>query len=434
MASARDPDQIRLQGFKSGVNNVAPPTRPPRDEFGAVLSVAEAVNVDFDAGGRPRRRRGQIVEDPRPSKSGTEFGGYLVVHVENDIRMFLDTGVGLNDEGALVEGVGAAPATFAHDDFDLYWSTASRNGRIDAAMETHPLWIDTPDPALAAASAAGGLGAGQYEVSVSAVDGEGRESGGSLPAVVQVAAGGGIDVTLPAPPEGAELWRVYVSGADGDVLYFARELPAEQSSVTIGAGARGEQQPTAWLFPFPACHTLRYAHGRMYGLAGNVLWWSEPYRIGLVHADNHLVLGAEATLLEPMETGLYVADHKRTYWMDGTDPDQWRQRVVHPHPAAPGGSVKADASWFGGESAAPVAVWASANGVFCMGSEGGSVRVLRDNAFVFNQHAERAALGVFEFDGIRQIAMSAMGGTPHIRATAGDSVDVQIRRNGVVLS
>ena len=430
---ASDPTDHRLQGFKAGVNNVAPRTKPPRDEFGTVLSVAEAVNVDFDPVGRARRRRGQVVEDPRPSHSGISFGPGLLIHVDTAIHQFSDLGIGLQDEGVVVAGVGVRPVSFTSDDYDVYWSNGAAIGRITENLDALPVWVETPDPAEASPIASGGLAAGQYEVSVSVIDADGRESGGSAPTVVTVAAGGGISLAFPTAPPDATKWLVYVSGADGDVLYWQGEYPIARTSATIAGGPRGDAQPTAWLYPFPACETLRYAHGRLYGLAGNVLWWSEPYRLGLVHADNHMVLGNEATLLEPMETGVFVADHKRTYWLDGTNPDEWRQRVAYPHAAAPGGSAVLAASVFRSETGGPVAVWLAANGVLCMGSEGGSVRALRDDAIAFPAGAERAALGFFEFDGIRQLVMSTMGGGTNFRAAAGDSVDVQIRRNGVVL-
>lgn len=426
----------KLTAFPAGVNNTAAATTPPRNDQGVPVAVQSAVNVDFDAMGGASRRRGFDILVPGEAHSLFSTGAYLLAVVGSDLMAYDDPGTGLAEHSTVIAGIGKRFVSFATDDFDVWWSNGVACGRIDADLGTHPFWIGTPDPVTLAANAAGGLAAGAYEVSVTVVDADGRESGASNPVVVTLTAGQGIDVTLPAPPADAVAWRLYRSTPDGEVLYLAAERPIATTTAFLAAATLGRALETAWLFPMEPCATLRYGHGRLLGLRPDGLLWSEPYRLGLMRDDNFLGLSG-GTMLEPVGeggdgAGWYVSDAKRTYFMAGADPKAWRQRIVVPHPVVPGTSLTVPGNVFGLPSADPVAYWLGTNGTFYLGLPGGQVQPIRDRELALPTDAERGASAFMSHEGVRQIVTSFLGGNTNA-AAMGDSAEATVRRHGTTV-
>lgn len=433
MARPSPPSDNRFQGFKAGVNNVAAGTRPTKDEFGTVQACMAAVNIDFDSAGRARMRRGTAMVDARVHHSLTVFADQMLAVANGDMVSYSDNGATLSPGATIVPGLGNRFVSYATDDLDLHWSNGFEIGRLDPDLVPHPVWLDTPDPLTVAAVAYGGLATGRYEVSATVRDLDGRESGASVCVPVDVADGGGIAVTFPEVPAGADHWSLYVTGANGDVLYFAQSHPIAVTTVAIGFAVRGKQLRTDNCYPMPPCDYLAYWNGRLVGARGNVLVWSEPYALGLTRPENCLIVGNDITLLLALETGLFIADHKATYFFEGTTPNEWRQVRKHPHAAVPYSGVIVSGLMFGLEADAPVAVWQSAAGLLMLGARDGSVKALRDDALAMPVAAEYGATAVFEFDGMRQVASSAHDGGPNARAAAASSVDFIVRRHGVTI-
>lgn len=434
-----DGQLYKLGPFTAGLNNKAKPNHGPVDANGVQTALREAVNVDLDANGWLRMRRGQQsrVADAAHSLFPTDahllawvLGNLVAYRVEADGALTVDT--------TLVSGLGDRFVTYASDDFDVYWSNGVEQGRIDASdLSVHPFWIGTPDPVTLAVSASGGLARGSYEVSVTVLDASGRESAASAPVLLTLTAGQGITVTFPAKPQGTAAWRVYVTPPDGEVAYRCAQLPQSATGYSIGAHQAGKPLETAWLSVLPPCTTLRYGHGRLLGAVGNLLVWSESFRLGLMQDTNHTVMGQEVTLLEPVGeggdgAGWWVADHKRTYFMAGANPQEWAQIARYPHAAVPGCSVLAPGTAFGLDTTAPVAFWLARNGVFCLGLPGGTLIPLKEESLALPVDAERGAMAVMLFDGIRQALAVTMGGLSN-QAAATDTADITIRRNGVVV-
>lgn len=440
MAGTDESQLHKLGPFPAGINNKAQLTQGPVNQNGVQAALREAVNVDLDAAGWLRRRRGQVNRvSATHAHSLFCTASHLLAWVDGNFNAYRVNADGsLTYELGLALNLGDRFITCTTDDVDVYASNGLAQWRIDAdTLSVHPFWPGTPDPVSVSATGAGGLARGQYEVSVTVIDADGRESGASSPAVVMLTTGQGIAVTFPAGPVGTSAWRVYVSPPDGDVLYRCAQLPANTTSYAISAHPAGAALKTAWQSLLPPCTTLRYGHGRILGANGPLLVWSEPYRLGLMQDTNYLHLGQEVTLLEPVGeggdgAGWWASDHKRTYFMAGANPAEWTPVVRYPHPAVPGCSVVASGAIFGLETTAPVAFWLARNGVFCIGLPGGQVMPLQDASLALPVDAERGAAAVLLFDGLRQILATSYGSLPNT-AAASDSADITIRRNGVIV-
>lgn len=427
MAGIPEGALVKLGPFPAGLNT------KDDHEGGPADGLIEAVNVDLDAQGWPQLRRGYVVQVEGVAHSLFGLDEHLLAYVDGALRLYRVEDAGpITLEATLLTGLADRFISYTSDDFDVYFSNGVVQGRIDESRALRPFWIDTPNPVALAASAAGALAEGSYEVSVTVLDVDGRESAASPPVCITLTAGQGIAVTLPAAPSGAVKWKVYVSPPNGDVLYRCALLPANATSYAIGAHVAGEVLETAWMSVMPPATTLRIGHNRLITLDGNVLRFSPPYRFGLVEHTANLILGHEARMAEPVgegsdSAGWWVSDHRRTYFMGGADPAAWRQTVRHPHPAVPGTSTVVPGDVFGYENPEPVAYWHAANGVACIGLPGGQVVPLRDATLALPVDAERGTSALMLFDGIRQILTSTLGGASN-RAAVSDSADATIRR------
>lgn len=431
MAGTSDKELIRQGGFPGGLNTRASDTEGPLNENGQPTSLREAVNVSLSRAGAPMRRPGQIQRVPGRAHSLFASAHRLFAVVDGELRSYLQGPDGSLTMDAVLATPGDRFCTFASDDFSVWWSNGVTGGRIDEDLAAHPFWIDTPDPVVLAVGT-GALAAGRYEVSVTAVDADGRESGASGAVGATVPTGGGLIVTLPAPPAGTVRWRLYVTPPDGEVLYQQAELAPGTTTTAVGNLTPSAKLETQWLHPLAPVQCLRYGHSRLFGLAGNVLIWSEPYRLGLMAPDNHVVLGSEATLLEPVGdgaegAGVWVADHKRTYFMSGADPENWQQQARYPHAAVPGTSCTVPGSYFGLETSGVVAFWMARNGIPCIGLPGGQLLPLREDALALPVDAERGATGLMLFEGIHQLLTSTFGASANL-AAASDSADATVKR------
>lgn len=445
MAGTSDKELFRLGGFPEGLNNRAKGTEGPTDDNGVPIALREAVNVSLTAQGHPVRRPGQTLRADGKAHSLFALEPWLLAVVEGNLNAYRQGGDGsLTLDATLASAYAPLPlangggvmlrdryVTYASDDFSVWWSNGvAAGGRIAEDLSLHPFWVDTPNP-VTLAVATGSLPKGRYEVSATAVDADGRESGASGAVGLQLAAGQGIAVALPAPPAGAVRWRLYVTPPDGDVLYEQAELPSTATSYNIGVRTAGAALETQWLHPLLPAQCLRYGHSRLFGLAGNVLIWSEEYRLGLMHPDNHIVLGSEATLLEPVGdgtdgAGVWVADHKRTYFLAGADPANWQQQARYPHAAVPGTSTTLPGSYFGMD-VPTVAYWMARNGVPCIGLPGGQLVPLREDTLALPVDAERGATGLMLFDGIFQLLTTTIASSANL-AAASDSADATVIR------
>lgn len=426
-----DPKMTRWSGFPAGLNNREKPTNGPTDERGNPTSLQDAVNVILDQQGKPQRRPGRT-KAVNAGRAHSLFATdqYLFAVVDGDIRVYDDMGGGL----VLVATItlpGDRYTSFTSDDFDVYWSNGVEQGRIAEDLSLHPFWVGTPNPVTLTAVSAGGLAAGTYEVSVTAVDVDGRESGASSPVQKVLTSGQGIDVTLPATPAGCVRWRVYVTPPDGEAFYQCADLPASAGGYIIGSHVAGAKLETLWMDVIPPSTQLRYGHNRIYAVTNGVVMFSEPYRLGLMKHDSHVVVGKECTLFEPVgdvdTAGCWVADHKRTYWMGGPDPDAWTQIAKYPHAAVYGTAILTPGTRLGLETTDNVAYWHAANGIPCIGTPGGQIIPLREQSLALPVNGERGASGLMMFDGMVQILTSIFS-TSTNNAAASDTAEATVRR------
>lgn len=438
MAGVNDKQLSRLGPWPLGVDNIPAETDLSTTEKGAIIALRGAVNVDIPESGKPRRRAGYVKRVAGASMHSSWRDGMF------PFALFVDSGTlyGWMTGGepwAIQTGLAPRDVSYALVNDRVYWGNGVQCGVVTQEGEALPLGVRGPhgQPILSA-STAGGLLPGRYQVAVTFRDSRGEESGSPRAELIDLPQGGGITLSSVPQPSATNVIavRVYLTPANGDVLYFARDLPVGMTSVTLLDPARGRPLDTLLLEAMPAPEVVRLLNSRLFCVVDtNAMVWSESLRYGLCElSKSRMRIGKRITLLEPVAdgtdaAGLYVADEKKTYWLGGSDPARFTRTIAYPFGAIAGTGVKVPASVFGLESAVPVVYWLASNGVACIGLPGGQVVPLRESKVAAPSSAKGASLFRMIED-LPQVVTSLQSASDR-RIGVGDRAVARVYRNGV---
>lgn len=414
MGGVSDKELVKQTGFPAGINNRASDQDLPRDENGAILAARGLVNLDLK-NGKPVTRAGQTKRDEGDYHSPGKLVGQGMFAVKNGDLVRIVNGVPVETIRA---DVGRRRLSYTEVLGDLWWSNGEVIRRIRRGdFADMPIGPDCAGVPNLSPYPGGGLVAGNYVVAATWLDAEGRESGAVGSVDVEIAEGEAILVHgIPPAPETAVLCRIYVSPPNGSELYAAKEIAAGVSNTRITAGdERGSTRAleTLWHTPFPACSVLRWSNGRLYGVDGNTIYWSPGLRPQLWHHDNYLRQGARITLFEPLENaGIWLSDHKATYWLQGVDPRKdWRRIAKRDTAAAPNCSIVVPGNAVGLDTTVDVVVWVASDGRFCVGMPDGTLVVLNEDSLAMPLPDE-GAMFMRQHEGLRQLVTAyVMRGT-----------------------
>lgn len=328
-----------------GVNNRLPDsalhvrTRQIQGDY-----LKDAVNVDIDNAGRLRRRRDvalvQAMTGAHSLHMTSDAAGFLV----RDSVLYAIT---LTTYAETIVKVLSSNAAMSYVAFngDLYYSNGADSGRITTGV-VYPLGMPTPDaPTLTVIG--GGLVAATYQVAVGyANTTTGEEGGVSGKLQVELTSEGGIRVALPAATPGATHVNVYLSEANGSVVYLAATVAAGTPLVDLIALPTGREAPERRDEPLPAGRLL-LSSGRLCSVVGNTLYVGIPYKPGYIDPINYGVPFPEPiSVAVDAQAGIYVAADK-TYWL----PNEGVIADVLPYGAVPGTEFaypdKTVVGWFG---------------------------------------------------------------------------------------
>ena len=347
---------------------------------GAFLSVAS--NVYCDKAGRIHRRPGLTLIQAMAGAHSL-FNNYLV-RASTLYRITLPTYAEtlvkvLASDGAM---------SYAEHDGSIYYSNGTDSGRIASDGTIYPWALPTPS-APATASIAGTLSAGKYLVAVGYANGTTGEEGGLSPSTtVTLAADGAIRVTLPAATTGATHIKVYVSKLNGTALGLYATVATGTATADITSTTTGKTGQDKHVEPMPACTNLFIHMGRLCGINGDTLYYSEPYRMGYYRADKgYIRFESDIALAAPNQAGVYVVTGT-TQWIPGDFalPDMLRDVLAYS--GIPGTVFK--------HPTAPIVGWMSDKG-FVLGDSQGVAVAPSENVVEFSLPAADTAY-VMELD------------------------------------
>jgi hypothetical protein len=427
---------VTLRGFPAGILNRVPETDVPKNEAGAPIGVRDSTNVDYvGPEGQPRRRAGATkvltLTDGHSFFADPTFPFGLAREA--------DTLIAINSElqtAVLATGLGSGEASYAlHNDEVLWTVPGVRTGRIAEDLSQRALGLPRPPgvPALAPA-AGGGMHAGRYQVALTYANEDGEESGATLAATIDLSEGQGLTVSLPDPGAGEIEWvQVWITEANGNELFHARDAAAGSATIGISHTPRGRPLKTQHLDALPAGHLVRAQGGYLWMANDNELLHSQPLRALYHPGFDRIGFRSTITMMEPIgrgsNAGLYIGTAKRIYWHPGAVPKEQEQTVPRKQGAVPGTGLLVDARLFGPEYSGDAAFWMGTDGVPCLGLPGGQIIALGADTVAMSRF-ERGATLQREISGKKQLVVSGRGATRSTTATA-DSVEVFQFRTGI---
>ena len=382
---------VNLGPWPAGMNNIAPDHALPTTKYGRTVAVRNAVNVDFDDSGKVRRRKGfsqsAVISGAHSLWSGASAGAFFVAG--NVLHSF---------DGASSLALGAvntAGGRLAYEEVDanVYFTGLAARGLIRGGALL-PWGVEVPATPPTLAVSAGNLDPGKYFAAMTYVLADGRESGASQLTSASLGAAGGFAVVAMPVPLAAEVVkkRLYLSTADGDVLYLVMEAAPADQFAAIGSAPSGSELRTAYLSPPPLGHALTHFGGRIFIADGKTVWYTEPHDYDHVDTrENFYQFGAEVSVIAAVMDGLYVCAD-RTYFIPGAGGKNAEQRQVLDFGAFAGTAQRMPKS--------KNSIWMSERGPV-VATAGGAVEVLSEDSLSPGK-MEGAASLIRESDGLRQ--------------------------------
>ena len=244
-----------------------------------------------------------------------------------------------------------------------------RNGSIAA------LGMDKPAQPILSPSDSGGLYEGRYAVGITTFNDQGEESALSELAFVDVPAGGGITVNLPATNQ--PFFGIYRTNHNGDMVYFALRAPA-MSQYQLGSGTLGRATDSQFMTRMVSGKIARAWNGRLLVAKGKLLIFSEPLRYGITSPRHNFVqFTRRITMLEPVDGGVFVGTRDGVYFLAGSTPKEWALKNTGGKIPIPMASTGISTGELNPEMTANVgngqgAVWLAENG-FVVGLPSGNI-------------------------------------------------------------
>jgi hypothetical protein len=420
--------------FVKGVNNV--------DRTLGLDELLNAVNIDIDRNGLVSRRKGytQVISTPasqthslwaRDRTNAFYVDGAQLKRIHASVDGNLSTADVGNPDLMIFR-----PVSFVEVNGTTYFSNGVQNGKITPDDEREEWAPERPATVPVLTAIAGSMPAGIYRVSWTFVDNSGEESGAVDPVSITLASTGAIRVTgfpaiTAAYPTLAAL-RLYVSPVNGELLYKHVDLPASgNTQFDISASTTpGKQLNTLHLDRMVPVELLEHYNGRVYGVSGRVVWFTEALRYGLHNPQrNFLLFNHDVAVIKAVVDGLFIATTERTYFYAGAGPDQFTPRIVLPYGAIKGTGITfpktEQASGRRAADTGAVVGWFSERG-FVKGAAGGSVQLGDKERIMLGMYGEGAAM-YRETDGIRQVI-----GTMRRQSSSGlvsrDFAEAEVRR------
>lgn len=395
-----------------GENNRLPDYKLGAGDAGAF--VRSAVNVDLTDVGTFQRRSGASLAIPGVDCHSLWSGLASSFYVDADVLHRIE----LDGEPTTVIAAGLPVArrmAFTDTPVQVCCTNGLDIFRI-AGNALVQLGIEPPhmQPSLAV-STGGGMYAGTYQVAVSFLAPDGEESGASFPVVATVPENGILTISDIEQRVGFETC-VYISTANGTDLYRYARTGLTELVVPVPFLGDGVLCRTLYRTRMPPGQIITCLNGRLFVAAGNALYYSEPYALGLHNpAQGYIPFAENITMVEPCQNGLYVSADQ-TYWIDGS------VLTADLNPVLPYRAV------FGTSGPVPnknECFWYSERGVV-VGDQDGKVKNLQE-ATVATSAAVAGASMFHEHNGLKQMVASLFG--PQQTVTAASSfMDAEVIR------
>lgn len=377
----------RISGWPRGMDN-----RRSNVDL-QVDTLRNGVNVDILPSGKVRRRRGiaQVIADS---------GAHSLFATKT--RLLWATANALKSATAnfakatlLTDTRLSMPLSFVELNGESYFTNELVNGKVNSLGAYEPWGVSAPASAPACASMDSATAKDRaHHVTCTFVMSTGEESG--APLAVTVMCGDSPIIRLTAIPQSSDsrvsYTRIYVSDVDGEVMYAHADVPAGVVAYDVnGPFGIGQQLKTQFMNKPPTGQLIEQFNGRLYIASGNLVYFTEPLRYGLVHTVNgYFMFPERVTLLKSVTDGMYVSS-EATYFLPNGMKDAKLEPML-PYRAIEGAACNLPDSHD--------VMWLSERG-FVLGGSGGKTDNLTEDRIAIDT-ATRACMEVVEQNGVRR--------------------------------
>ena len=404
---------IKIDHFE-GMNNILVKEKQSLSMPSMILNA----NVDIDGSLQKRTGHELIVDLPNAHSLWTNGKGVILCAALGVIYLLENkTPVRLADTGQP-----DAPLSYLEIDNKIYISNKHWTGMVDPAQRVMKPWGEPIPAAPILVPASGGLPPGDYRICITTMSEYGRTSGNSPLSSMSLTETGGFEiVNLPAR---ASVW---VTDPNGAVMLYAgtgpiiTELPRTQESL-----------PTMWGSPPAPMRHMCWAFGRVWGIRGNRVIYSEPYqpelfRLGTAFFD----MGEEGLMTAKGVNGMFIGCLSKTIYYAGCNPAEMIEVPAGPG-VVPGTLCYADDL---GELGRDVPIWLARDGVYAGLADGRVINILKDRLQIDPQQLEGASVYRVK-DGRRQMLFSMkhnMSKPGSHEVGFGDQASCEVVRKGAVI-
>lgn len=253
-------------------------------------------------------------------------------------------------------------------------------------------------------SSIGSLTEGTYTVGISSVDDRAEESAMSILGQVTLSQSGGIFLS-GMMPDISGFWRVYLTPVNGEEMYLAEEFSQSFAEYTVTRQPEGSIRRTQHLAPLLGGQFIRGHAGRLYVARGDTLWFSEALRPHLYDPRyGYIKFTGRIRFIEPVDTGVFVADDRGVWHLRGSDPTKVDMQLVHAAKAVRRSSLLIAGSNFNEQVTIDEqdhAIWLSTEG-YTLGHPDGRVTTLHSDRVRIADGLEGRSV-ILSRNGLRQV-------------------------------
>lgn len=283
-----------------------------------------AKNVDIDAFGNVGRRKGftfKLADSSYHSIFAPKRGG-IVVCKRTQLGLYNPYS---NTFTALRTMPGAYITSYTELNGNLYCFNFQDAFYFPPdSVAPKAVGVDLPILEPTFVTTSGGLRAGSYAIAYSIVDSDGEESGLSDQVIINLPNGGGITASGLVSLSGYK-YRFYMTTANGDELRQAASCDGTAGSCYIGSHEEGRLPATADLQPLPYGHFVRSHNSRLFVASKSNVFFSRAFTPHLYNpAYDYVPLVGTCTMLEPLDSGVFIGDSKGVKFYRGEGPDEYK--------------------------------------------------------------------------------------------------------------
>src|SRR5208337_3110136 len=320
-ATAKPIKPISIWGSK-GMNNLPMSAANLLDQ-NHQMTPQVLLNADVSDGGVLRQRGGyQLLRTlvNCHSLAGQEKGLSVMLCVAQGVA-YPQSLFQIEEDGAQeLAPVPGPPALVSYAEINnrVYMANPYWTGVLNLKTGEMESWGVPLPPAPQISLVEGDLPPGEYKLAYTNSDDHRQSGNGPLVAIRWE--GGTFGILLNLPP-GARAWMTQPDGKD---LFLS-----PVASGVISAVAPDFQPLDSFMVqPPPGFSHLVYAHGRIWGIRGKRLYYSDPARFDWFRPKNYLPFTEELTLIGPAMEGLFVSSWLSTWYLEGTDPSKMKKTLV----------------------------------------------------------------------------------------------------------